>query len=249
MNNDIPIKPLGKKCYGSIPHLIGSRRGPADIGVPEGQHNICTLKTRDKHDTVIVQLKLDGSNVAVGKLNGKIIAMNRAGYLASTSPFKQHRMFDDWVSVRNSDFADVLHDGEWLSGEWLAQAHGTRYDLCNSGLSPFVAFDLWVDGGRRLNYDSFMDRISGMFTTPPLLHIGRACPIEDAMHAARGRLYGELDEPEGAVWRVERMNHKTKQVMVDFLAKYVRPDKIDGKYLPEISGNEPIWNLSIGARQ
>lgn len=30
--------------------------------------------------------------------------------------------------------------------------------------------------------------------------------------------------------------------VVDFLAKYVRPEKIDGCYLPEITGREPHWN-------
>jgi hypothetical protein len=29
---------------------------------------------------------------------------------------------------------------------------------------------------------------------------------------------------------------------VDFLVKYVRPDKLDGIYLPELSGKEPVWN-------
>jgi hypothetical protein len=29
---------------------------------------------------------------------------------------------------------------------------------------------------------------------------------------------------------------------VDFLAKWVRSDKVDGMYLPEISGKEPVWN-------
>lgn len=38
---------------------------------------------------------------------------------------------------------------------------------------------------------------------------------------------------------LRRVEHKGE---VDFLAKYVRPDKIDGLYLPEISGKEAIWN-------
>ncbi len=29
---------------------------------------------------------------------------------------------------------------------------------------------------------------------------------------------------------------------VKMLAKYVRPDKVDGAYLPEQSGKEPVWN-------
>ena len=51
-------KPLGGKSYGSVPHLIGSRRGPMDFGVNEGQQRICCEKKRDRHDTIIVQEKL-----------------------------------------------------------------------------------------------------------------------------------------------------------------------------------------------
>ena len=42
--------------------------------------------------------------------------------------------------------------------------------------------------------------------------------------------------PEGVVYRVERKGK------VDFLAKWVRPDKDDGKYLENISGREPVFN-------
>ena len=31
----------------------------------------------------------------------------------------------------------------------------------------------------------------------------------------------------------------------DFMAKYVRPDKIDGKYLPNVSGGEDVWNIEL----
>jgi hypothetical protein len=40
------------------------------------------------------------------------------------------------------------------------------------------------------------------------------------------------NEIEGVVYRVERKG------VVDFLAKYVRPDKVDGKYL----SGDPIWH-------
>lgn len=53
------IKPLNKKAYGSIPHLPQSRLGPKDIGISPGQAKICTIKARDRNDTIIVQEKLD----------------------------------------------------------------------------------------------------------------------------------------------------------------------------------------------
>lgn len=85
-------KPLGRKSYGSIGHLPNSRLGPSDSCVTDGQAKICTSKARDKHDTIIVQEKLDGSNVGVVLLNGEIIPLSRAGYHARTSPFEQHHL-------------------------------------------------------------------------------------------------------------------------------------------------------------
>lgn len=44
------------------------------------------VQTRDRHDLVIVQEKLDGSNVGIARLNGEILALTRAGYLAPPCP-------------------------------------------------------------------------------------------------------------------------------------------------------------------
>jgi len=50
--------------------------------------------------------------------------------------------------------------------------------------------------------------------------------------------HGAIDPVEGAVWRCERNG------VVDFLGKYVRQDKEDGKYLNGVNGieREPIYN-------
>ena len=50
-----PEKPLGQRAYGSIPHLPGSRRGPADKGLSDQQARILTEKCRDKHAHIIVE--------------------------------------------------------------------------------------------------------------------------------------------------------------------------------------------------
>ncbi|MHA2068954.1 MAG: RNA ligase family protein, partial [Candidatus Thorarchaeota archaeon] len=63
----IPEKPLGHKNYGSIPHLPGSRRGPGDRGCSEQQAAMAIEKCKSKRHTVIVQEKLDGSNVGVAR--------------------------------------------------------------------------------------------------------------------------------------------------------------------------------------
>lgn len=227
-------KPLGIRSYGTIPHLPGSRQGRDDRGVHPGQTRICLERSRDKHDLILVQEKLDGSNVSVALLNGEIVPLGRAGYPAASSPFEQHHRFAAWAWDNRSRFLDVLRDGERLCGEWLAQAHGTRYDL--TGREPFVAFDL-MSGKERLTYSDFLGRVRDVFSVPPLLSIGGPWSLQAVLNAlGEYGSYGARDLAEGAVWRVERRGK------VDFLAKYVRPDKVDGCYLPEVSGKEAVWN-------
>lgn len=229
-----PAKPLGGKAYGHIPHLPGSRLGPGDHHCHQGQARICTEKVRDRHDVVIVQEKVDGSCCAVVRLGDDIVALGRSGYLAQTSKYEQHQWFAAWVREREARFRDLLDPGERVVGEWLAQAHGTRYRLTHE---PFVVFDVFLPTGERLPFQPFVTRIAMRgFMMPNLVHVGGPLSIVDAMRKCAISGHGALDPVEGAVWRVERKG------VVDFLAKYVRPDKVDGRYLPEQVGGEPMWN-------
>ena len=228
-------KPLGRKAYGSIPHLPGSRLGPADHHCHVGQAAIATEKARDKHDIIIVQEKLDGSNVAVAKIKGAIHPLSRAGYPAITSPYDQHHMFHHWVFKHYDRFNDLLKEGERICGEWLAQAHGTRYDLKHE---PFVPFDIMV-GEKRLPFNEFKERaLKFDFTPPTTFHIGGPLSIKAGMLIlGKFGFHGAIDEVEGLMYRVERKGE------VDFLTKYVRPDKQDGKYLPEYNNDMITWNI------
>lgn len=58
-------KPLGRKNYGSISHLLGSRLGPSEYHVHKGQNDIATVRPRDKHDRITVTEKVDGSGVGI----------------------------------------------------------------------------------------------------------------------------------------------------------------------------------------
>jgi hypothetical protein len=238
-------KPLGGKSYGHIAHLPGSRMGPGDHKCHEGQKRIATEKARDRHDFIIVQEKLDGSNCGVARLDGKIHALTRAGYLANTSPREQHWRFEAWVQQNEQRFFAVLKDGERLCGEWLAQAHSTRYELPHE---PFVIFDL-MRGMERATQAELSARIKiSDFVQPRVLHQGSPFSIDDALRAIEVSGHGAIDEVEGAIWRVERNElsrpgkSSDRAWRVDFLVKYVRPNKIDGIYLPDVSGKEAVWN-------
>lgn len=234
--NQSPIqsKPLKRKAYGHIAHLPGSRLGPGDHHCSEGEAKILTEKARDQHDHITVTEKLDGSNVAICRIDNEIIPINRAGYRANTASNNCHRSFAKWVYENPEPFDTLLEEGEWLSGEWLALAHGTLYDLKDR--PPFVAFDLWTNNDRNLHKDlSSRCRQAGI-TTAPILWEGGPCSIGSALDllGEHGH-YGAIDPAEGCVWRCERKGE------CKHLAKYVRPGKIDGKYLPPVSGEKELW--------
>ncbi len=88
----------------------------------------------------------------------------------------------------------------------------------------------------RLPHDTVVERAANDFILPAVVSDNGPCSVETALSFIATSAHGALDPVEGAVWRVERRGE------VDFLAKYVRPDKVDGVYLPEQSGGEPVWN-------
>lgn len=229
-----PAKPLNRKAYGHIGHLPGSRMGPGDHHCDDGQTRICTTQTRKSHrDRVIVTEKLDGTNVAAARIEGQIIALIRAGYPARTSPYPMHNLFADWVEENRKRFEAILFDGEWANIEWLAQAHGSLYQLHHE---PAVIFDMMAPGANRLTWDEIVDRSGrGDFINPDVITDGSFFPVEAAEYHTRRSTHGAIGPAESAVWRVETNGR------FNFMAKWVRPDKQDGKYLPEISGKPPIW--------
>lgn len=206
-----PDKPLKAKAYGSIAHLPTSRMGAGDHHCHEGQQRIVTERVRDRHDVVTVQEKLDGSCVSVARIGDEAVALGRAGYPAATSPFEQHHLFDGWARQEAERFLSMLQPGERAVGEWLAQAHGTRYALAHE---PFVLFDI-MTGTARLPVAVVNDRAAAHgFAVPHVLHTGSAFRVAEALDVLGDRgFHGALDPVEGAVWRVERRGD------VDFLVK------------------------------
>jgi hypothetical protein len=236
LGDKVNNKPLGGKAYGSTAHLSNSRLGPSDHHCHEGQERIATVKARDKYDCIIVQEKLDGSNVCVARVDGKLIALTRSGYLASTSPYEQHHIFQNWVE-RNEGMFSFLRDGERVSGESLIQAHGTIYE---SVLSPLYVFDLFRDN-KRVCLDEYKNRLSscGLWFAP-IIHEDGPISVLDALALVGERgCANSVGLPEGVVYRVYRNG------IFDFMCKYVRPEKQDGIYLPEVSGKEAKWNYLL----
>lgn len=118
----------------------------------------------------------------------------RAGYSAETSLYAQHRFFAQWVAENEARFDKLLQERERVNDEWLAQAHGTRYDLPHE---PFVPFDL-LEGTMRSLYHDFLLRVLPLgFSVPQLLHLGQAFSIAEATAKIVVSGHGALDPVEG----------------------------------------------------
>lgn len=246
---ELPAKPLGRKAYGSIPHLPGSRLGPGDWSIEPVQAALLIEAHRwnQRHrDRVIVTEKLDGSCVAIGRLADRVVALNRAGYDCFTSPHVVHRGFARWVAAHESIFMDALKVGERTVGEWLQIAHGTRYDI-HRDMDLFVPFDLVEPGRdrgipeRRLPHDEMHERVRAMGLRPAnVLHDGGAIPTGVALERLGERgAHGAIETAEGVVYRIETNG------AFNYLAKLVRPGKVDGKYLAGLastSATEETFN-------
>ena len=102
----------------------------------------------------------------------------------------------------------------------------------------------------KMVWDEFLNRVKPFdIVTPQVVSDRPPITVVEALDrlGAFGK-HGALDPVEGAVWHVESYRQivprqsKERRWVVDFLVKYVRPDKIDVHYLLELSGNPPVWN-------
>jgi hypothetical protein len=231
-----PPKPLGFKAYGSTPHITGSRLGPGDYSLTPEHSDLFTGTRSRRGDRIVVTEKIDGSCVSVAKHEGSIIALQRAGYDAATSPFALHHAFHRWVYERRSWFDAMLAEGERIVGEWLHTAMGTRYHITDPD-QLLIAFAIF--GGRqRVGYDEFMERCdrAGL----PRAHVlsdGKGIGSDEAMELlGNDGFHGALDGVEGAVWVMETDG------AFNAIAKFVKADKVDGKFIAKITGDPDVIN-------
>lgn len=227
-----PEKILKYKTYDSIGHLHESRLGPKDHHIDERSNSNFVSVLPNQQSLVIVQEKLDGTNVTIANVDNKIYALSRSGFDCSNSPQEQHQMFEKWVKREYDTWMLALAPGDRIVGEWLALAHGTIYKNLKM---PFVAFDIFQDN-KRLSFLEFTKRTSTFhITTPYVVHMGGACSIKRA-HKIMAKEFPDYDY-EGFVYRLEEKGEFKS------IAKYVRPGKIDGLYLKADSPDHKyIWN-------
>ena len=215
------------RAYGRIPHLPGSAMSSDDIVADRELAELCLSRA----SRVRIEEKLDGSCVAVWATEDRLVATARSGNPCEESSLVQHRLFAHWAAAHASCFHRVLREGERVVGEWLALAHGTRYELQGE---PFVALE--IVGRDGVSTPDARERLqrSG-FVVPRIVHEGSPIPVSEVVARLEPSGHGALDPVEGAVWKVWPADSSLAR------AKYVLKGKHVGCYLPE-NGKPPHWN-------
>lgn len=248
-------KPLHRKAYGSIPHLSTSNAvDGSDHYIDLGTEKLMTAtQKKDKKLWVHVSEKYDGSCVAVAKVDGKILALTKKGYLAESSPYQQHHLFHEYVKMHYAEFNTFIEEGERIVGEWMIQAHGTRYAI-EPNYPPFVAFDVFrADNSRYLSNHIYakIEALRGMrivaepfkawfhdhpppFADPEIF-FNRFCRVGRSFSK---QIAAKNATPEGLVFKIE--DYKAGKVLA--IAKYVRPGYERMKFIHDEATHGPVWN-------
>lgn len=227
---------IGEKPYHSIGHLPGSRVGPGDHKMQEGQAR-CFLELQDYRERIAVTEKLDGTCVSVIRQGYEMLAVQRNGHLCSESPYEMHHKFAEYVKQHETSFSLVLSDdGDRIVGEWVAQAHGIVYDNLPD---MFFAFDL-KEAGEWLDTLTMRRKVEGWgISTVPLIHYGMPLASEYWSKLTKRSAFRKKGPAEGLVFRRELDGQR-----ID-IAKWVRADHTPGKFLPGTDRaitDTPVWN-------
>lgn len=232
-------KLLGYKPYTSIGHLIESRLGEKDRHVDQKTNDFLTKNYNPNTPRVIyIEEKMDGSNVCVARFENQIVTVGRSGYDCSDSNQKQHRMFHAWVIENKEKFEKLLvNNDDRVCGEWMALAHGSIYNKSHFS-QPFLIFDLFLGKNNRVSVEQRRSMVEsvGLENAPLLGKFTESISVENALSLLSN------PDAEGVVYKCEMPQKNSVYSKPWMIAKVVKSDKVDGKFL-ELEDEERIWHF------
>src|SRR5581483_6848309 len=150
--------------YPRTPHLFGARGNDDDkhLGIDESEVFIAD-------ESLIVEEKLDGTNVGVHFTTRGRMVLQCRGHEVTEGMHPQYDLFKQWTAVKRPILEAMLSDRFIVYGEWLYARHSVHY----RGLPHyFFEFDIYdKDAGRFLDLESRMQMLDGSgLQTVPILY-------------------------------------------------------------------------------
>jgi hypothetical protein len=154
--------------YPRTPHLFGSRGTDDDkhLGAAESDRLIAD-------PSLIVEEKLDGTNVGIHFTSEGKMALQCRGHLITEGMHPQYDLFKQWAAVKRPVLEERIENRFILFGEWLYARHSIHYRQLPHYFFEFDIYD--KESGAFLSLKRRFDLLEGIgIQTVPVLHTG-AC--------------------------------------------------------------------------
>ena len=123
------------KKYPRTPHIEGSN-------IQEGDFDLNQIPfTYLKNKYLVIEEKVDGSNVGISFTNGELILQNRSHALEGGYKERQYDLFKVWVNTYSDEFYKVIGERYIIYGEWMYAKHNIYYDNLPHYFLEFDVYD------------------------------------------------------------------------------------------------------------
>jgi len=175
--------------YPRTPHLFGSRGTDDDKHLDEAQSRRFLAD-----DSLIVEEKLDGTNVGLHFASSGEMVLQCRGHLISEGMHPQYDLFKQWAAVKRSVLEKQLTDRFILFGEWLYARHSIHYRQLPHYFFEFDIYD--KQAGCFLSLEKRLAIIDGGgIETVPVLHSGSADKEELEQMIGPSRFDSRFENP------------------------------------------------------
>lgn len=152
--------------YPRTPHIFGSSGTDDDKHLSEKDSN-----TFIDDDSLIIEEKLDGTNVGLHFNNDELILQCR-GHLITEGMHPQYDLFKQWANVKKDVLFNILKNKYILFGEWLYAQHTILYKSLTHYFYEFDIYDKELD--LFLSLSDRMKLLKGTgICTVPVIQIGK----------------------------------------------------------------------------
>ena len=210
--------------YPRTPHLFGSKGTDDDkhLGEAESRRFIA-------NDSLIVEEKLDGTNVGIHFTAEGAMVLQCRGHLITEGMHSQYDLFKQWAAVKRPVLEDRLGDRYILFGEWLYARHSVHYRQLRHYFFEFDIYD--KEDEDFLSLERRLALLEGTgIQTVPVLHAGALDREKLRNLIGPSRFDSEFENPltnhidhlmEGLYLRTEANGVVTGR------AKFVRPEFVE----------------------
>lgn len=209
--------------YPRTPHIAGSTGTSDDKRLsPDDTEAILS------DPSLIVEEKLDGTNVGLHFANGQLVLQCR-GHEITAGMHPQYDLFKQWATVKQNVFAEMLGEQVIIYGEWTFAKHCVHYRQLPHYFFEFDMFDKSTGEFLKLERRQELLEDTGIETVP-VVHQGEI-RLKELLGLVSASQFGATfehpnsskvdDLVEGLYLRTEDDGKVTSR------AKYVRPEFIE----------------------